>query len=121
MLVGRRAAADTLLVVNFENGGKQRIVFSQNESVIEVLQNFPSGFIDLVAREYHVHSVFDRIRNLDRQNARVSVQILCFAFKAIESVRVLQLYCRKTFHEFSPVFLYLRKGGISAGIIFITI
>ena len=39
----------------------QRIVLPQNQCVVKVLQNFPSGLLDLIAGEDHVNARFRQI------------------------------------------------------------
>ena len=43
------AVADTLLIVNCQNRRQQRIIFAQDQRMIEILQYFPGGFFDLVS------------------------------------------------------------------------
>lgn len=89
--VGRRAVANALEFVGVEDHRQKRIVLTQNERVIEVLQNFPSRLLDLVAREDHINAGIDRFLDFERQPTRVPVKIARFALKPVKAMGVLDV------------------------------
>ena len=91
--------ADALLVIDIENGRQQRVVLAQNQSVVEVLQHVPCGFLNLVAREYKVYALVYGVLHLNSQYTRVSMKILSLALKTIETVCILQIECCDTSHN----------------------
>ena len=66
----REAVLNALLLVYVRNGGQQRVVFAQNQRVIEIFQLVPSRFLNLVTRECHVYPFVDRVLDLDGQDSR---------------------------------------------------
>ena len=72
-------------------GAPLRIVLPQDQGVVEVLQHFPGGLLNLVTGENHIHAGLHSILNLDGQNAGVAVEVLGLALEAVESVGVLQV------------------------------
>ena len=56
---------NALCIVDGKDSGKQRIILSKNQSVVEVLQNFPSSLSNFVARKDHIDPRFDRVFNFD--------------------------------------------------------
>ena len=61
--------------------------------MVEVLDDVPGGFLDLVAGENHVDAGIDGVFDFDGQSAGVSVQILGFAFEFVETVCILDVEC----------------------------
>ena len=89
-----RAVPDALLLVDVENRREKRIVLAQDERVVEVPEDVPGGLLDLVAREDHVDARIDRVLDLQRQPAGVSVQVLRLALEPVEPVGVLDVEMR---------------------------
>ena len=111
-LVGRRAVLDPLLFVNVKDGGQERVVLSQNEGMVKVLQNLLGGLLDLIAGKDHVHAGLDGILDLNGQDAGVAVEILGLTLEAVKSVRVLQIQCRNASH-LKILLLYLFADALT--------
>mgnify|MGYP003293893755 CR=1 FL=1 len=99
----RVAVLDALLFVDAQNRGEQRVVFAQNEGVVEIPQNVPGRLLDFIAGEHHVHPIVDGILHLDGKDARVTVKVLGLALETVETVGVLQAESGKASHIFSFV------------------
>ena len=67
--------------------------------MVEILQDFPSGFLDLVAGEYHVDAGLDGVFHLDGENAGMAVEILGLALEAVKAMGVLQIQGCDTSHR----------------------
>lgn len=96
--VGRSAVANALLFINIENRWKKRIILSQDQSVVKVLQNRPSSFLNLITGENHVDTRFNRILDFDCQYTGMAVQILRLSLEAIETVSILNVKTGDTSH-----------------------
>ena len=70
---------------------QQGVVLAEDQGVIEVFQNLPSGFLNLIAGEDHIDARLDGILDLQGQNTRVPVQVLCLSLEPIKSVCILQV------------------------------
>ena len=97
-LVLRVAVLDALLLINVKDGRKKRIVLPENERMVEVLENVPGNFLNLVARVNHVNTWIYAILNLDGEDTGMSVKILCFALESIETMGVLKVECGDASH-----------------------
>ena len=53
------AVTNALLLIDVEDGWQQRIVLTQNQGVVEVLQHIPCYLLNLVAGINHVHTLVD--------------------------------------------------------------
>ena len=92
--------ADALLVVHVEDGRQQRVVLTEDERVVKVLQYIPCHFLDFVAGINHVHARLNGVFHLKGEHAGVAVQILGFALETIETVGVLEVKSGDTSHVF---------------------
>ena len=92
--VRRCAVANPLFLIHVENRGKERIILAQDERVVEVPEDIPGGLLDLVAREDHIDPRIDRVLDLQRQPAGMTVQILRLALETVEPVGVLEIEMR---------------------------
>ena len=80
------------------------------EGMIEILQNLPCRLLNFVAGENHIHARFNRVLNLDGQNAGMSMQILSLTLKAVKSVCVLKVQCSNASHSKNSFSLYLQAA-----------
>ena len=99
--VARMSVADALLVVHVKDGGQQRVVLTEDERVVKVLQYVPCHFLDFVAGIHHVDARLNGVFHLKGEHAGVAVQVLGFALETIETVGVLEVECGDTSHVFS--------------------
>ena len=83
------AVLNTLFFVYVEDGRQQRVVLTKNESMVEILQNIPSSFLNLIAGEYHVNASIYGIFYFNGQGAGMAVQILRFTFETIKTMCIL--------------------------------
>ena len=90
-LVGGGAILDTLLFVDLQDCRQQRIIFPQDQGMVEILQNLPCRLLNFVAGEDHIHARFNSVLDFDGQNAGMSMQILGLSFETIKTVCVLQV------------------------------
>ena len=111
--VRRSAILDSLLLIDIENCRQKRIILTQNQSMIKILQHLPCGLLDFVAGENHVYAGFDGILDLKRQNPGMSVKILGFSLEFLEPVCILQFDFRDASHSLPPFsFLFCYLGGV---------
>ena len=87
----RVAVFDALFFIDVKNGGQQRVVFAQNQSVVKVLEQAPSHLLDFVAGIDHVHAFVHGVFDFNGEDAGVTVKILCFALESVETVSVLEI------------------------------
>ena len=99
-----RAVLDAFILVDAENRRQERIVLAQHERVVEVFEHGPGRLLDFIAGENHVDARIDRIFHLDREGARMPVQIARFALKTVEAVGVLDVECCLGTHGVCPFF-----------------
>ena len=85
------SVSDTLFVIDIEDGREQRVVLTEYEGVVEVLQHVPCRLLDFVAGEYHVHAFVDGVFHFNGEDAGVAMKILCLALETIESVGILEV------------------------------
>ena len=93
------AVLDALFLVYIEDGGQQRVVFAENQRVVEILEHIPCHLLNLVAGINHVDTFVDRVFHLNGENAGMAVEILGLALESIESVCILQVECCDTSHN----------------------
>ena len=86
-----RSVLDTRLLVHTEDGGEERVVLTENEGVVKVLEYVPGYLLDFVAGVGHVYAFVDRFFNFDSEHTRVAVEILSFALEAIETMCILEV------------------------------
>lgn len=60
--VGGSSVSNALCIVDGKDSGKQRIILSKNQSVVEVLQNFPSSLSNFVARKDRIDRYLEAIQ-----------------------------------------------------------
>lgn len=84
------SVADSLLFVNIENCLQQRVVLTEYQCMVEILQNFPCYFLYFITGINHVYSFFNGVFYLDSQCSGVSVKILRFSLKTVKTVA----YCK---------------------------
>ena len=80
---------NALLFVYVKDSRQQRVVLTENESVVKILLYIPSNFLDLIAREYHINACIYGILYFNSQSAGVAVKILSFTLKTIKTMCIL--------------------------------
>ena len=89
--VGGGTVTNALSLVDTQNGGQKRIVLSQNQCMVKVLQHFPCGLLDFVTGKNHIDTGLHSVLDLDGQKTGMTMKVLCFTFESIETVCVLQV------------------------------
>ena len=70
--------------------------------MIKVFQDIPCCFLNFIAGKNHVDACIDRVLYFNGQNTGVAVQILCFSFKSVKPVCILQIQFCDASHSYSP-------------------
>ena len=103
----RSAILDAGFLIDPENRRKKRIVFTKNQSMVEILEHIPGNFLDFVTWICHIHAFVDRFFDLDCQDTCVSVEILSLTFESVEAVGILEFqFCNASHNQ---MFLFSTK------------
>lgn len=93
------AVLNALVFVNVYYCGQERVVLTQNECVVKILEDVPSRLFDFVAGENHIYARFNAVFDLNREGAGVTVKVLGFASETVKSVSVLNIKRGYTSHN----------------------
>ena len=79
------------LLIYIKDSGQERVIFAENERMVEVLEYVPCHLLNLIAGISHINALVDGFFYFDSQHASVAMQILSLTFESIEAVSILEI------------------------------